>query len=262
MSHRLRWSVVLLLMMGFAHAGQWVTTFTQVGQSQSWGPNNSNLYPASYGVTGNTCSWTVDTGGALWFGVIWVPTIGPGGASCSGQIKATLTWAPADGNSILDPPPPVAFVKESATASRHGSSGDCDAGFSDNPNDSTNGPDEDGNTTVVKSSVRYHVKADPGSSFEVTCTPTASVSASSMQGGSASVSYKVEAWPVNLAVGGTTPDPADEDRRKILPGQKVTGAVVYGSGAPLTRRLLLLPAHLFTTPRGRSATVTPSWILS
>lgn len=34
-----------------------------------------------------------------------------------------------------------------------------------------------------------------------------------------------------------TADPGDQDIRKILPGQKVTGVVVYGDGAPLTPAL-------------------------
>ncbi len=133
--------------------------------------------------------------------------------------------------------PPEAFVKETAYAAYVGTSGDCDPGFSDNLVPNTTGPDENGYYATQKSAVKYHVKNNPGASFNVTCTPSADASAPGMPGGSASVSYKVEAWAVNIAVGGTTADPNDQDRRKILPGQKVTGVVVYGDDAPLTPAL-------------------------
>lgn len=188
-------------------------------------------------MAGNTTSKTIATGGAIWMGFAWIPTVGAGDAQCDGEIIATLTWVPST-NLTLDPPPPVAFVKETAYAAYVGTSGDCDPGFSDNLVPNTTGPDENGYYATQKSAVKYHVKNNPGASFNVTCTPSADASAPGMPGGSASVSYKVEAWAVNIAVGGTTADPNDQDRRKILPGQKVTGVVVYGDDAPLTPALV------------------------
>jgi hypothetical protein len=234
-----RWVLAsfLGLIASLAAAGHWETTFTQVGEWESWGPSNANYYSGDYAVSGNTTSKTIFTGGAIWTGFFWLPVGGAGGAQCDGEIIATLTWAPSNGNNVLDPPPPVAFVKETAIASYRGTSGDCDPDISSNLTTNSSGPDEDGFYSVSKSAIKYHVKNGPGASFNVTCTPSASVTAAGMPGGQATVSYKVEAWAVNIAVGGTTADPGDENIRKILPGQKVTGVVVYGDGAPLTPAL-------------------------
>ena len=215
-----------------------MTTYSQVGDWVTHGPNNSNYATDAYGVSGNLTQGNVITGGGFWMGTFWLFYGGAGGASCSGQVTATLTWAAANGNEILDPPPPVAFVRETSNASFSGTSGACDPGFSDNLQTNSTTPDDWGFYSVQKSAVRYHVKTAPGSSFTVTCTPTASVSAPGMPGGTVSISYKVEGWAVNIAVGGTTADPGDQDRPKILPGQKVTGVVVYGDGAPLTPALV------------------------
>lgn len=223
--------------MGGAYAGHWTTTYTPVGNWVTHGPNNANLASDLYGVSGSGAQGTVGTGGGIWMGFFWLFFGGSGGASCSGQVTATLTWVPANGNWALDPAPPVAFVKETSSASFSGTGGACDPGFSDNLQTNSTTPDDWGFYSVQKSAVRYHVKTAPGNSFTVTCTPTASASAPGMPGGESSVTYKVEAWPVNIAVGGTTADPGD-DRPKILPGQKVTGVVVYGDGAPLTPALV------------------------
>lgn len=234
-----RWVLAsfLGLIASLAAAGHWETTFPQVGEWESWGPSNANYYSGDYAVSGNTTSKTIFTGGAIWTGFFWMPLVGAGGAQCDGEVVATLTWAPSNGNNVLDPPPPVAFVKETAIASYRGTSGDCDPDISSNLTTNSSGPDEDGFYSVSKSAIKYHVKNGPGASFNVTCTPSASVTAAGMPGGQATVSYKVEAWAVNIAVGGTTADPGNQNVRKILPGQKVTGVVVYGDGAPLTPAL-------------------------
>lgn len=79
--------------------------------------------------------------------VPWLPTSGSlsiltGGAEVSAQaagtVTATLTWCPAGGNRVADPPPPLVYLRVTARASEShggwagGGLPPIDAGFADN----------------------------------------------------------------------------------------------------------------------------------
>jgi hypothetical protein len=91
----------------------------------------------------------------------------------------------------------------------------------------------------MKTAYRYELKANPGSPYVRNLTPTANSSRSSTSppysiGGGAGVSWTLDNYCLDLGLGGVTSDPNDNKIKKILPGQKLTGSIVWNPEAPIT----------------------------
>lgn len=151
---------------------------------------------------------------------------------CSGDITATFTWKP---DNISDLPPKSAVITEFADADWYGYgipgtaiSGNCFNPLGGSPVIYSYGEGESWPAT------KYWVKDDPGTSFQVVCTPMAEASASA--GGSsfygygiATVEYRAAADPVTVTLQGTTKDSDGSDN--ILIGQGCTASVNVSSPA-------------------------------
>ncbi len=141
--------------------------------------------------------------------------MGNGTASCSGTITATLTWN--NGGNPANPPPPVVVIRETSTASWTGDSGSSANGLGH--------PEVPGEWSGISSGEKWTVKQNPGTSFTMTCSPTAFCShwlgLGGFMPGWASVSYKVETFPIRLNLVGIV-SPTD---KRILIGQKLRATV-------------------------------------
>jgi hypothetical protein len=150
---------------------------------------------------------------------------GPGSASATGEITATLTWD--DGNDyVVIPPPQAIVIKETCSVSWSGSSGSCTnpLGHSHNPDPAGYGDSSSGD--------KYWIKMNPPSTFDLHITPTANVSFSQgtppdMVAGSCSVSYSAAAYPLEIVLGGGA---GPSYLKKYLIGQELSGSLT----TPLT----------------------------
>jgi len=117
------------------------------------------------------------------------------------KITAAFTWQPTNGDSTADPPPSSAIIQQTSSVSWSGGvtgnppppTGACATGLPASVSTYTTG-------TLSKSGggTYYFVQSQPGSSFTVDCTPTASSSGSSGSPGSGShgdvrINYSVSA---------------------------------------------------------------------
>ena len=143
---------------------------------------------------------------------------GPGSVDCQGAITATIEWQGSD------PRPSCVIIKETATASWHGSSGSGSDGLGGVAND-TGGEELSGSGSC--STVRYTVKSDlTNDPPPMTNAPIANAAlpapTGGLQGASANVSYKVEVFTVAITLRGTT---VVNDIDYILTGQQITASV-------------------------------------
>lgn len=152
---------------------------------------------------------------------------GAGTVDCTGTLTATFTFVPEWAN---EEPPPYAVVYELSEASCVGDSGDCANGL--------------GHPAVppigfAKTSMgeRWTLRANPGSSFSITVTPSASsVWATGVCGeseGEASVSYTAECYPVYVKLEGTlkvyagsVPGQTSYAKHECMIGQQVMATLV------------------------------------
>ena len=128
-------------------------------------------------------------------------------ASGSGAITATFTWS--DPNQ---PPPQSAIVIENCTVyalAGGGVTGSCSTGFSGAGQSSSSGG------TIV--GTQYTGRSNPGASFTVQDTPSASSTPGPAQTGDASVSYSASASPVTINLTGAKQD--SSGKWDILVGQ-------------------------------------------
>lgn len=153
-----------------------------------------------------------------------------------------LTWVPDQGKTVItDPPPAAALIREDDQAHWYGSSGTCTLAFTDHEVDTPYlDPSTGAPLGIRKESYRYWVKTDPGASFTLNCTTTADATRGTEdlngiadESGEAGVSWGVQCWAIDVVLAGTTIDPADQNKSKILPGQKLTASLNV-HGAPLT----------------------------
>jgi hypothetical protein len=144
-------------------------------------------------------------------------------------ITATFTWQPTNGDSVADPPPAVAIVRQTALASWSGGqtgnstlpTGDCGTGLPASVSTYMLGYlSKSGSGTL------YSVQPSAGSSFTVACTPTASSQGTSGLSGSGNhgditVTYSASASPVTVTITGTTPVGGSQ----ALTGQQLTAVL-------------------------------------
>ncbi len=152
-------------------------------------------------------------------------------------LTATFTWTPAPGNPN-EPPPAAAVVSQTCTASWTTDYWDGSATFSGSVSNGLGGPVVSRSNGATSTSTLYTVWAapdpsHPAASFSVTCSPTASFTASSGSMSHSSVSggvgviYMAAAVPVTINLSGATLDANGNDN--ILVGQLCTSSL---SGIP------------------------------
>ena len=144
---------------------------------------------------------------------------------CSGQITVTFTWnQEGDPNSL---PPEAVIVKQTSSASWNGDSGTCADGLGDAAVPSTGGE--------TSSGVHYIARSNPGSSFQITVTPSATVSAGGgfqfgpPVGGSCTVTFSAQTYCVRMPLNGVV---KIEQSYQILIGQKFSSTISFDPGSP------------------------------
>lgn len=209
----------LLLTLPGAQAGTYVWS-DSTGQSPTYsGGQISSTDGPNLPLQGRTTPYSGGVNGATYGGgdVAYGP---PGyglSVNATGQITATFTWKPA---FVGDPAPASAIVEEDGTASysTNGSAtGNCNDGVGDT---SPSG------TYASLSGTKYLVQNNPGNSFSVMVSPSATASAGASPNGSygsASVTFKAVATPVTITLQGTTKDSSQQDN--ILVGQGCTASL-------------------------------------
>lgn len=145
---------------------------------------------------------------------------GVGSVTCSGMITASIPW------NGSDPLPKCVIVKETATATWSGSGGTGKDGLGGTATDSSEeGMPPGGSCTTVK----YSAVPVTQSPVEVKNAPTATGSLPSVIPGAmsayASVSYKVEVFPVSIDITGTT---SSGSALFVLTGQQLTAKLSAG----------------------------------
>jgi len=196
----------------YAFSGYTVTPGS--GNTATYTPNN---YPTA---TGSGSAFTSYGGAPETFTVV-----------ANDKITAAFTWQPTNGNSTADPPPSCAIIQQTSSVSWTGGvtgnpplpTGACDTGLPASVSTYTTGY-----LTKSGSGTYYWLKSQPGASFTVDCTPTASSSGSSGSPGSGSHSsvsifYSASASPVTITPSGTTPD--SSGNLHILIGQLCTATL-------------------------------------
>lgn len=227
--------------MGSARAGYYTVSysgggFTKVGRyGTQTSPYTLNTNTSEYGVPYANAQWGVDSGTAYSASV-----------TCGGEITATFTYHPGTesssgsgggygtygGGSTVsladDPPPSVAVIAETCTASWGGSDRIIE-GSANN----TLGFEEvvDGGNSQ-SSGTRYKIQENPGTSFTVKCSPQAKVSGTGVVGppdingsGNAFVKYKAKASALEVILSGGIGPNHD---KQFLIGQKVGATLSTG----------------------------------
>jgi len=179
----------LLLAPPDARAG----TYAFSGYTLTSGSGNTATYtPNNYPTAADSASAFTHYGGSApeTFSVV-----------ANDKITAAFTWQPTNGDSTADPPPSSAIIQQTSSVSWSGGvtgnppppTGACATGLPASVSTYTTG-------TLSKSGggTYYFVQSQPGSSFTVDCTPTASSSGSSGSPGSGShsdvrINYSVSA---------------------------------------------------------------------
>ena len=152
--------------------------------------------------------------------------------TCEGQITATFTWQPT-GNSTDDPPPDKVVIAQQCNTSMSSYSYSQATGTANNAlgfpfvQDASVSNSASGHSNGSL----YQIKDTPGLQFTITCSPTANVAGTGPDGvpvswsGSAGVSYKATALPLELVLsGGIGP----RNQKRFLIGQRVTGTLSTG----------------------------------
>ncbi|MCW5940079.1 MAG: hypothetical protein KF884_09820 [Fimbriimonadaceae bacterium] len=147
------------------------------------------------------------------------PAQGYGTVTCFGEITATFTWTPSGPNDT-EPPPPVVLVQQTSSALWSADSGSCANGLGD--------PAVGGDYGQSSSGTKWTAIQNPGQSFTVTCTPSASCShsregPSGLLAGSAAVSYIAEAFAIKLVVSGHRPG---SDPPEFMIGQEARATLL------------------------------------
>ncbi|MBV6490018.1 MAG: hypothetical protein CNCCGFBP_00408 [Fimbriimonadaceae bacterium] len=154
-----------------------------------------------------------------------VMVLGPGFASCSGRITATFTWN-NEGNPA-NVPPPVAIVRQVSSASWFGDSGSCANGLGH--------PAIFGESGEMSTGVKWSIRENPGTSFTVTCDPSAEAFLEEgwLPGaiaGGVNVTYSARAFACRIRLVGVQNPVVD---KRLLIGQKLRATVDLG-GLPVT----------------------------
>jgi len=188
---------------------------------------------------------------------------GAGTVDCTGTLTATFTFVPEWAN---EEPPKYAVVYELSEASYVGDSGDCASGL--------------GHPVLppfgyAKTSMgeRWTLRANPGLSFPITVTPSASsvwVNGDCGEtSGEASVSYTAGCYPVYVKLEGTlkvysgsVPGQTSYAKHECMIGQQVVATLVCPSWPDNTRSWAVEGGNAFTDyqvapPNGDSASLLP-----
>ena len=187
-----------------------------------------NAMSTTSGGVSQSTFYSYDSSG-YWGGVgtLYWSSYNPGGsAGCSEAIIATFAWVrdtPDD-----DDPPQAIVIREECNAG-------CNASTITAPEAASNDlgfPQVQNGTSTYSQGVRYQIKTNPGESFDLHCSPSASLGAgtTSYGYGSASVRYKADASPLDLILSGGKGTQKD---KHYLIGQLCTASVVTG-GLPAT----------------------------
>ena len=224
--------LTLLYLASSAQAGHYTVTYS--GGSVSYGDITRPYALGSDGYYG-------DGGGAGW-GFQILPdgtrTATSGSLQCSGEITATFTWQPSGTD---DSPPDKVMIEEKSTT---GVTGVAMPGAAPSQSTLDNGLDFPvvPPTPVppyvpiipfggVSQGTRYKIKADPGTSFTVTCSPSISVSGTGSvnppanAGVAGDVRYKATALPLEVVLSGGIGPQTD---KRFLIGQQVSATVATG----------------------------------
>ncbi|MGE0001958.1 MAG: hypothetical protein AB7F50_09475 [Fimbriimonadaceae bacterium] len=141
---------------------------------------------------------------------------GAGTVDCSGTVTATFTWVPDYQN---EPRPLYLVIQETATAHWDGDSGACANGLGHAPTGSQYDKTSQGE--------RWTLKSAPGTSFQITVTPSASTEWSTgvcgNPAGTASVSWQVQIHHLDIVPGGLT---WNSNTWQPMIGQQVVGTLV------------------------------------
>ena len=152
--------------------------------------------------------------------------------TCEGQITATFAWQPT-GNSTDDPPPDKVVIAQQCNTSMSSYSYSQATGTADNALGFPFVQDANVSDSVSGQSngSLYQIKDAPGLSFTITCSPNANVagigpnSVPVSWSGSAGVSYKATALPLELVLNGGI---GTRNQKSFLVGQQVSGTVSTG----------------------------------
>ncbi|MDX2065567.1 MAG: hypothetical protein SFX74_07490 [Fimbriimonadaceae bacterium] len=158
--------------------------------------------------------------------------------SCSGTITATFTWVPGPGNT---PPPKSVVVTRKSLASWSGgnAAGSCSNGLGHASRllssstvplpppwgTMTNVSYQSGSSVEEAEIPDYEVKSNPGASFTVTCSPSASYSAPlppTPGWGACGVAFQASASPVVLSIANTV---WRNQELNILIGQRASATI-------------------------------------
>lgn len=146
---------------------RYVVTWTESdGTDETTGPMGEDDRDWTASPTTNTYSSGSISGGSF------NGAASTGTCSTEGTMEATFTWDD-DGTGL--PPPPVVVLKEVASASRSGQSGDVDCGLT--PVSTTNS-----DNVLTKTATKYSIIPDPGSSFSMSIDISADASLSPNSG--------------------------------------------------------------------------------
>ena len=147
--------------------------------------------------------------------------------SCSGTITATFVWHP---EYTGEPTPKSVIIHKDCFAEKVGNGPAPSSGL---PNEM----EDDG----YAYGYRYWVKNNPGSTFDVLCSPSASAS----QSPEASVTYHAECSVVSVTLIGIT---TDGSQKRILIGQRCLGelsAVPWIPGLQISNHQWTVPGDIF-----------------
>jgi len=183
-------------------------------------------WAAYYKVTysGGTATW--ENGGSApyslnsngWWAGSAAPSSSPrfnAFASCTAAITATFTWTPSYTGDIT-PPPTKAVVYQHTDVWTSGSG-------------TGNGTIDNGISGATQYGRKYSIKDDPGASFSVTLSPSATRGPFSYGVAIASVKYQASAAPLEIILSG------GRDfywQKKYLIGQAVTTSLITGGLTP------------------------------
>jgi hypothetical protein len=206
-----------LVIVAQCWAGHYDVSFSG-GTCHTTGDYGDHSWP--YAAVAGGWGGTAPTGGSTQGG-----PIGPGTGDCTGQITATFTWN--NGGDLNSLPPEAVIIKQTSSASWAGDSGACNDGLGDPAVPSAGGQ--------TSSGVHWIARSNPGNSFQITVTPSATVSAGGgfqfgpPEGGSCSVTFGVETYSVRMAIHGVIPIGTDQ---ALLIGQKFSAEISLDPGSP------------------------------
>jgi len=233
-------SVMMACIATSAQAGSYVVSYSGGSvTSNSSSTRSGPFYIDPYGFYYNQVmvGWGIQV-------VNGVTSVTSTSVTVGGKITATFTWQ--SHNLTTDLPPTSVVIYEEEHASSTGGSTNpkaipteatCsdDLGFAFVPTPIT-GTNPSGSTGGTAGGIRYQIKENPGMSFTLTASPSATLAGTGAVGppigpsgngggGSIRVGYKATAMPLELVLYGGL---GDKNHKSFLVGQQVTGVLLTG----------------------------------